>query len=163
MFKYFNRNFSFSEQEQLPPSDVKEVFSKFAKGGSAMSADQLRQFLLEHQREPNCTEDDSNRIVQNAMQLRKSDDAGDGISGTREGLTLEEFFHFLFFDEFNGPIKSQVCVFPFLHSLILLFLENAGKRNANFVFLLVLFVLLDHLILSLFYVTLGLVYVRFHL
>lgn len=121
MFKCFNRNFSFSEQEQLPPSDVKEAFSEFAKGGSALSADQLRQFLLEHQREPKCTEDDLNRIVQNAMQSRKSDNVGDGISGTREGLTLVEFFHFLFFDEFNGPIKSQVCVFPFLHSLLFCF------------------------------------------
>lgn len=122
MFKCFNRNISFSEQEQLPPSDVKEVFSEFANGGSALSADQLQQFLVEHQSETNCTEDDSNRIVQNAIQSRKSGDAGDGISGTGEGLTLEEFFHFLFYDEFNGPIKSQVCVFPFLHSLLFCFL-----------------------------------------
>lgn len=135
MFKRFNRNISFSEQEQLPPSDVKEVFSEFSNGGSALSADQLRQFLVEHQSETNCTEDDSNRIVQNAIQSRKSGVAGDGISGTGEGLTLEEFFQFLFYDEFNGPIKSQVCVFPFLSlSLILLFVENAGKRNVNFVF-----------------------------
>ena len=118
MFKCFNRNSTFSEQEQLPPSDVKEAFSEFAKGGSAMSADQLRQFLLEHQREPDCTEDDSNRIIENALLSRKGNHERDGAGDGGEGLTIDEFFHFLFSDEFNGPLKSQVCVLPLLLSLV---------------------------------------------
>ncbi|XP_027187758.1 phosphoinositide phospholipase C 6-like isoform X2 [Cicer arietinum] len=111
MFKCFNRKFAISEQ--APPSDVKETFSEFAKGGSSMSADQLRRFLLEYQREPDCTEEDSKRIVENALQSRKgnveSNEAGTGAgTGAGDGLTVDEFFHFLFFDEFNGPLKSEV-------------------------------------------------------
>lgn len=88
-----------------------------------MSADQLRRFLLEYQREPDCTEEDSKRIVENALQSRKgnveSNEAGAGAgTGAGDGLTVDEFFHFLFFDEFNGPLKSEVCV-PFLHFLVL--------------------------------------------
>ncbi|GAU43806.1 hypothetical protein TSUD_247950 [Trifolium subterraneum] len=110
MFKYFNRKFAISEQ--APPSDVKEIFSNFSDGGSSISADQLRRFLLEHQCEPDCTEDDSKRIIENALQSRKRDqdsgDDGDEISGSGEGLTVDEFFQFLLFDEFNGPLKTQV-------------------------------------------------------
>ncbi|PNX57658.1 phosphoinositide phospholipase C 6-like protein, partial [Trifolium pratense] len=111
MFKYFNRKFAISEQ--APPSDVKEVFSNFSEGGSTISADQLRRFLLEHQCEPDCTEEDSKRIIENALQSRKrdqesgGDDDGDGISDSGEGLTVDEFFQFLLFDEFNGPLITQ--------------------------------------------------------
>jgi phosphatidylinositol phospholipase C delta len=137
MFKYFNRKFAISEQ--APPSDVKDAFSNFSDGGSSISADQLRRFLLEHQCEPDCTEDDSKRIIENALQSRKQDqengDDGDGNSGSGEGLTVEEFFQFLF-DEFNGPLKTQVCAFPFF--FLFLFLENAGKWKKNcFVFVFI--------------------------
>jgi phosphatidylinositol phospholipase C delta len=137
MFKYFNRKFAISEQ--APPSDVKEAFSNFSDGGSSISTDQLRRFLLEHQCEPDCTEDDSKRIIENALQSRKRDqengDDGDGISGSGEGLTVEEFFQFLF-DEFNGPLKTQVCAFPFFSVSFFLFLENAGKwKKTSFVFI----------------------------
>jgi phosphatidylinositol phospholipase C delta len=126
MFKYFNRKFAISEQ--APPSDVKDAFSNFSDGGSSISADQLRRFLLEHQCEPDCTEDDSKRIIENALQSRKQDqengDDGDGNSGSGEGLTVEEFFQFLF-DEFNGPLKTQVCAFPFFFSFS--FPRKCGK------------------------------------
>lgn len=114
MFKCFNRKFTISKQ--APPPDVKEAFSAFAGGEPSMSADKLRRFLLEHQGESDCTAEDSNRIVENALQSRKrnqesgGDAGGDCYSGgAHEGLTLHEFFHFLFLDDFNGPLKSQVC------------------------------------------------------
>ncbi|KAL5101862.1 hypothetical protein RYX36_006189 [Vicia faba] len=110
MFKCFNRKYAFTEQ--APPLDVKEVFSQFSDGGSFISADQLRRFFLGHQGETDCTEDDAKRIVENALQSRKGSPerggGGDGVSGIGEGLTVEEFFQFLLFDEFNGPLKSQV-------------------------------------------------------
>ncbi|CAL5190139.1 unnamed protein product [Lathyrus oleraceus] len=110
MFKCFKRKYAITEQ--APPSDVKQVFSEFSDGGSFISAKQLQRFFLEHQGETDCTEDDSKKIVENALQSRKgnqdSGGGGDGVSGTGEGLTVEEFFQFLSFDEFNGPLKSQV-------------------------------------------------------
>lgn len=115
MFKCFKRKYAITEQ--APPSDVKQVFSEFSDGGSFISAKQLQRFFLEHQGETDCTEDDSKKIVENALQSRKgnqdSGGGGEGVSGTGEGLSVEEFFQFLSFDEFNGPLKSQVCAFSF--------------------------------------------------
>lgn len=128
MFKCFNRKYATTEQ--APPSDVKEVFSQFSHGGSYISANQLRLFFVEHQGETDCTEDDSKRIVENALQSRKGSPerggAGDGVSDAGDGLTVEEFFQFLLYDEFNGPLKSEVCVFPFFLFIFFDFLENAG-------------------------------------
>lgn len=135
MFKCFNRKFAISEQS--PPPDVKQAFSEFSSGGTSMSADNLRRFLMEHQREPDCTVEDSIRIVENALQSRKRNQesnttAGDRESGTGKGLSLDEFFQFLFVDDYNGPLKSQVCVPPFLH-----YLRKCGIDHENlFCFLL---------------------------
>ncbi|KAK7320601.1 hypothetical protein VNO77_30225 [Canavalia gladiata] len=103
MFKYFNRTFAISEQ--APPSDVKDVFSTFADGEPSMSADQLLRFLHDHQLELDCTAEDSNRIVDNILHSRKQNDDAECDPN---GLTLDEFFNFLFLIDFNGPLKSQV-------------------------------------------------------
>ncbi|XP_020205631.1 phosphoinositide phospholipase C 6 [Cajanus cajan] len=104
MFKYFNRKFAVSDQS--PPPDVKELFSSFADGAPAMSADQLLRFLHDHQLEPHYTAEDSARILQNVLQSRQQND--DAECDPPDGLTLDEFFRFLFLVDYNDPLKSQV-------------------------------------------------------
>ncbi|KAL3837749.1 hypothetical protein ACJIZ3_022340 [Penstemon smallii] len=66
-----------------------------------MTADQLLKFLVEYQREEGCTAADVATIMQQVCRNRHH-------SSTRRGLTLEDFFYFLFQDDFNGPINLQV-------------------------------------------------------
>ncbi|KAH1062090.1 hypothetical protein AAZX31_02G241000 [Glycine max] len=112
MFKYFNRKFDVSEQ--APPPDVKEAFSAFSHGAaSSMSAHQLLRFLHDHQRETDCTAEDSNRILDSIIQSRKQTNDTNSErhhhpDNNKNGLTLDEFFRFLFLLDFNDPLKSQV-------------------------------------------------------
>ncbi|TKY56865.1 Phosphoinositide phospholipase C 6 [Spatholobus suberectus] len=107
MFRCFNRKFAVSEQ--APPPDVREAFSLFADGAPSMSADQLLRFLHDHQRELGCTAQDSSRIVDSVLQSRKQNDSAKcDPDGPHLGLTLDEFFRFLFIVDFNAPLKSQV-------------------------------------------------------
>ncbi|KAI4306829.1 hypothetical protein L6164_030074 [Bauhinia variegata] len=108
MFKCFNRKFTFTLPG--PPPDVKEAFSKFSSGSNYMSADQLWRFLVLHQGEVNCTLPDCDRIVDKALELRKQnyDYNEDHSMGGGGGLTLDEFFHFLFHNDLNNPLKSHV-------------------------------------------------------
>ena len=122
IFKYFRRKFFIAEQS--PPPDVRDAFSKFSDGATTMSADQLRLFLEDHQSELDCTAEDSERIIDNVLRTRKqnnqeesgaaankcSGDANGGGEGGGQGggLSIDDFFHFLFFDDFNDPLKSQV-------------------------------------------------------
>ncbi|XP_027331739.1 phosphoinositide phospholipase C 6-like isoform X2 [Abrus precatorius] len=107
MFKCFNRKFAVSEQS--PPQDVKEAFSTFADGVPSMSADQLHRFLLDHQLELDCTAEDSQRVVDNILHSRKPNDNEEcDTDGPHRGITLDEFFHFMFLVDFNAPLKSQV-------------------------------------------------------
>lgn len=93
----FSRKFKMSEVG--PPADVKEAFSRFAGGGDYMSVDQLRRFLVEHQGEVGCTASDADRFVEQVLH---------GRHDAKQGLSLPDFFHFLFLDDLNGPIKSEV-------------------------------------------------------
>ncbi|WVZ06498.1 hypothetical protein V8G54_019844 [Vigna mungo] len=95
VFSCFNRKFTVTEPE--PPPDVQKAFSEFSEGASSMSADQLLQFLAEHQGEVNCTVSDSEQILQ---QSRKEDG--------ETGFDLHYFFHFLQDSDLNVPLKSQV-------------------------------------------------------
>ncbi|KAL7184301.1 hypothetical protein ACSBR2_026453 [Camellia fascicularis] len=97
----FSRKYKIREAE--PPADVKKVFAKYSEsvsenGSSQMSADQLLRFLIEFQKEEGYTISDAEQIVKR-HRLTKP---------TGHGLCLEDFFHYLFFDDLNGPIKSQV-------------------------------------------------------
>ena len=83
-----------------PPADVKQAFSNFSDGGDHLSADQLRRFLVEHQGEVDCTVSDAERIIEEFLRRHHEN--------TTHGLCLDDFFHFLFLDDLNGPIKSQV-------------------------------------------------------
>ena len=130
MFKFFNRKFKISELS--PPNDVKEIFSKFAAGADVMTPDQFCTFLIEHQHEK-VSLADAKRILREFLLRRhrtmkpktdekdKKEDKKDSkdkkenkVAG-EHGLTLEEFFNFVFEEEFNGPIKREVGVSDFPH------------------------------------------------
>lgn len=103
MFKCFNRKFKINEVE--PPFDVKEAFIRYSERGTHMSADQLRRFLIEVQgEEMRCSLSDAERIIEQVLHRRHH-----FTKFTRHGgLTMDDFFNYLFFDDLNGPIKSQV-------------------------------------------------------
>ncbi|KAF9676931.1 hypothetical protein SADUNF_Sadunf08G0054600 [Salix dunnii] len=101
MFNLFNRKFKITEAE--PPKDVKKVFSKFSNGGSHMTTDQLRRFLVLNQDELDCTLADAQKIVEEVINRRHH-----LTRYSRYSLNLDDFFHFLLYDDLNGPITSQV-------------------------------------------------------
>lgn len=101
MFGCFNRKFKISETE--PPPDVMSAFHKYAGGGTHMTADQFARFLVEYQGEEGCTLADAERLMHIVIQRRHH-----LTKYTRRGLDLEDFFYFLFQDDLNGPIKTQV-------------------------------------------------------
>ncbi|XP_057788883.1 phosphoinositide phospholipase C 6-like [Salvia miltiorrhiza] len=88
----FNRKFKMSEP-QAPP-DVRAAFTQYADGADHITAEQLHKFLVEHQ---GCTAAHAEAIVAKPF-LRRHD----------IGLTLHDFFDFLFQDDLNAPINSQV-------------------------------------------------------
>ncbi|KAB2598380.1 phosphoinositide phospholipase C 6-like [Pyrus ussuriensis x Pyrus communis] len=104
MFKCFNRKFKASEAG--PPPDVKAVFAEYAQGGDRMSVDQFRSFLVEHQGESALTISDAHTIL-HQFTTRHPGEAAQHKKHAG-GLSLEDFFHFLFLEEFNAPIRSQV-------------------------------------------------------
>ncbi|KAL0359179.1 UNVERIFIED_CONTAM: Phosphoinositide phospholipase C 6 [Sesamum angustifolium] len=67
-----------------------------------MKADQLLKFLVEYQGEDEgCSAADAEAIMQKVFQRRHQ-------TSRRRGLTLDDFFFFLFQDDLNAPINSQV-------------------------------------------------------
>ena len=89
--------------EAEPPADVKEAFKKYADGGTHMTAEQLRRFLVEFQGDGSVSLSDSERIVEQVLQKRHH-----LAKFTRHTLTLEDFHYFLFSTDLNAPIGSQV-------------------------------------------------------
>ncbi|KAI3748849.1 hypothetical protein L6452_12239 [Arctium lappa] len=92
----FNRNFKITERK--PPPDVVDFFSLCTNGESQMSPNQFRRFLIEFQGESG---DDAQRQMEQALHLFRP-------NFNRCFFTLDEFFTFLFLDDLNGPITSQV-------------------------------------------------------
>ncbi|XVF40734.1 hypothetical protein PTKIN_Ptkin01aG0138600 [Pterospermum kingtungense] len=103
MFNIFNRKFKITEVE--PPADVKKAFSSFTDGATYMSAEQLKQFLVVHQGEVDSTLQDAQRIVEEVVNRRQHVTK---FAIARHSLNLDDFFHFLCFDDLNGPIRTQV-------------------------------------------------------
>ncbi|KAJ9160325.1 hypothetical protein P3X46_025736 [Hevea brasiliensis] len=101
MFNLFNRKFKITEAE--PPNDVKEAFAKFSGGQRYIGVDQFRKFLVLHQDMVDCTLADAQRMVEDFINKRHH-----ASKCTSLGLNLEDFFHFLLFDDLNGPIIPQV-------------------------------------------------------
>ncbi|KAJ6432515.1 hypothetical protein OIU84_019702 [Salix udensis] len=101
MFSLFNRKFKITEAE--PPKDVKLVFYKFSDGGPHMMADQLQRFLVLHQDELDCTLEEAEKIMEEVINRRHH-----LTRYSRLSLNLDDFFHFLLYDDLNGSITSQV-------------------------------------------------------
>ncbi|KAF8402650.1 hypothetical protein HHK36_010739 [Tetracentron sinense] len=101
MCMFFTRKFRIREAE--PPLDVKEAFATFSEGGAQMTAEQLRQFLVEFQGDLDATISDAERIIEQILQRRHHI-----AKFTRNTLTLDDFHHFLFSEDLNAPIRSQV-------------------------------------------------------
>ncbi|KAJ7964193.1 Phosphoinositide phospholipase C [Quillaja saponaria] len=98
----FTRRFQGVEVD--PPLDVREIFKKYAQGGSHLTADQLRRFLVEVQGGGDCISvNDAQGIVDQVLQKRHLI-----TKFARHTLTLDDFHHYLFSPEFNPPIGSQV-------------------------------------------------------
>ena len=109
-FLFFFRKFKVTEQ--VPPQDLKEAFSEFAGGGSCMSTEQLHRFLVEYQGEEGCTLSDTEKIVEKVLQVKRPPQETIDVDQHREqGITLDDIFHFLLLDDFNGPLKAEVRSF----------------------------------------------------
>ncbi|XP_074308142.1 phosphoinositide phospholipase C 6 [Silene latifolia] len=103
MFMFFNRKFKMTEAK--PPFDVSEAFSAFTDKGTYMNAAQLRRFLVESQTEDEAamTEAAAARVLDQILQRRRH------LSKfTKQALTLDDFFFYLFSHDLNGPINNQV-------------------------------------------------------
>lgn len=99
----FTRKFRVMEAE--PPGDVKEAFGKYAEGGTHMTAEQLRWFLVEAQGEPDdaATAAAAETILQQILQKRHHI-----AKFTRHALALEDFHHYLFSPDLNSPTHYKV-------------------------------------------------------
>eukprot|EP00268_Persea_americana_P026662 TRINITY_DN2610_c0_g2_i2.p1 TRINITY_DN2610_c0_g2~~TRINITY_DN2610_c0_g2_i2.p1 ORF type:complete len:415 (+),score=77.72 TRINITY_DN2610_c0_g2_i2:340-1584(+) len=96
----FTRKFRSKEAE--PPKDVERAFEKFTEGSDQMSAERLLRFLVDFQGDAGATIADAEAIVEQIRQQRHLGKL------TRHTLSLEDFHHYLFSDDLNGPIRSQV-------------------------------------------------------
>ncbi|RVW56588.1 Phosphoinositide phospholipase C 4 [Vitis vinifera] len=97
----FKRKFRLTEAE--PPTDVKEAFRRYTEGGTHMTAEQLLRFLVEGQNDVAATISDAERILELVLHRRHH-----VTKFARTTLTLDDFHHFLFSTDLNGPIGSQV-------------------------------------------------------
>ncbi|NP_001293118.1 phosphatidylinositol phospholipase C 7 [Solanum lycopersicum] len=99
----FNRKFKISETG--PPPDVSNAFSLYTEKGSHMTGDQLGRFMAEYQGEKECTVNDAEQIIQEVVNRRHHLTK---YTKNAHSFELEDFFYYLFQDDLNAPIKSQV-------------------------------------------------------
>ncbi|CAO2825132.1 unnamed protein product [Amaranthus hypochondriacus] len=97
----FTRRFGFTEPE--PPSEVKELFKKYVDGGYYMTPEQLRRFLVEEQGFSDATTVDAGKIVEDVLNQRHHI-----AKFTRNSLSFEDFFFFLFSVQLNPPFKPKI-------------------------------------------------------
>lgn len=98
----FTRRFRVTEA--APPPDVIETFQKYSEGGSHLTPEQLRRFLVEMQDDFGATIYDAESIVQQVVHRRHHI-----TKFTRHSLNLDDFYHYLFSTDLNPPMSSQVC------------------------------------------------------
>lgn len=89
--------------EKEPPADVRVFFTKYTNGGTQMTADQFLRFLIEVQCENGYTVADAERIMADVAHRREHSD-----KYASRGFILGDFYYYLFQDDLNGPIISQV-------------------------------------------------------
>ncbi|XP_065880106.1 phosphoinositide phospholipase C 6-like [Euphorbia lathyris] len=95
----------FKVMEANPPRDVKEAFKKYADGATHMTADQLRQFLLDFQGHSNFSPADAEKLV--GQILSKTHHIA---KFTRHTLTLDDFHHYLFSADLNPPVPLNAAL-----------------------------------------------------
>lgn len=121
LLNFLIRKGKVNKEEQ--PLDLKEAFSKFTNGGNHMSKEQLLRFMMEYQGEENCTLSDLEAIIiEKFLQVGSSSSIVDVSKW--EGLSLHDFINFLLLDDFNGPLKNEVCFF-----YVCFIIENLWERN----------------------------------
>ncbi|XP_077239444.1 phosphoinositide phospholipase C 4-like isoform X2 [Tasmannia lanceolata] len=96
----FNRKFRCKDAE--PPADVKEAFESFSGGVGHMTSEQLLRFLKEFQGDAGATIVDADAIID---EIRHRRHLGKFLKPI---LTLENFQHYLFCEDLNPPIRTQV-------------------------------------------------------
>ncbi|RZR96157.1 hypothetical protein BHM03_00025138 [Ensete ventricosum] len=99
----FTRKFRWSEAQ--PPADVRAAFDAHSEGGTHMTADQFRRFLAEAQRDAAVA--DVERVMEQPLELRHRQ----LFHGKhfKSVFTLDDFHHYLFSEELNPPLRSQLC------------------------------------------------------
>ncbi|KAJ0551500.1 putative phosphoinositide phospholipase C [Helianthus annuus] len=95
----FKRKFKLTKLS--PPQDVIDLFSLCTNKELQMSPDHFRRFLIEFQGDKDVTVDYAKRIMEQALHQLRPDFA-------MCCFTVDDFFNFLFLDEFNGPINLEV-------------------------------------------------------
>lgn len=113
MFGCFKRKFKIKDNG--PPPDVSEAFSVYTENGSHMSADQLLRFLVDFQGEVGATLSMTDDIMHQVLQRRHH-----LTKYTRNHLTLDDFYYFLFQDDLNPPTNLQVLNFFSLYTFLLI-------------------------------------------
>jgi len=99
------------------PLDLKEAFSKFARGGNRMNKSQLLQFIVEHQGENICSEEDLDKIIEkyllggNCSSSSKTRFTRTPDVYKKQGLSLSDFIDFLLQHDFNAALNDEVCTF----------------------------------------------------
>jgi len=120
----FTRKFKANEKQ--PPFDVVEAFAMYTDKGTQMNVAQLRRFLVEFQAEDPgvVTEAHAVRLVEDIVQRRRHLSHG---KTTKKGLslTIDDFFYFLFNDDLNGPLNTQVDGGFFL--ILMNWVRNLGQ------------------------------------
>ncbi|XP_071734407.1 phosphoinositide phospholipase C 6-like [Rutidosis leptorrhynchoides] len=97
----FMINRKFKSSERKPPPDVIDVFSLCTDGGSEMSPDHFLRFLIQFQGEEGITIDDAKRIMEQVLHHIRP-------KFTSCCFSLDDFFEYIFLDDLNGPINTQV-------------------------------------------------------
>ncbi|KAH1066949.1 hypothetical protein J1N35_031936 [Gossypium stocksii] len=94
----------FGVTEAGPPVDVKEVFMKYAiGGGSGMTVEQLRRFLVEVQGDVEASMEDAERIVEEVFKRRHNN-----VKLPELALSLEDFQFYLFCVDLSPPLLNKV-------------------------------------------------------
>ncbi|XP_076949521.1 phosphoinositide phospholipase C 6-like [Bidens hawaiensis] len=95
----FNRKFKVTEPK--PPPDVTAAFSLCTDTNSNMSPDHFQRFLVQFQRQKHVTVDDAKSIMELVLHRFRP-------NFSLCCFTLDDFFKYLFLDDVNGPISSEV-------------------------------------------------------
>ncbi|KNA12043.1 hypothetical protein SOVF_129550 [Spinacia oleracea] len=98
----------FEKAELQPPSDIKQLFDKYAECGPHMTAEHLQKFIVEVQGDPNATVAEAERIIEDIKSRRKHPHMPLFSTTARKTSNLDEFFSYLFSIDLNPPINPKV-------------------------------------------------------